>query len=181
MEFKIMLPYLVIDYLFVHIVSITPDILHQLYQGLLKHWVDSGSMWRCRDWCSLPSLAPKSPHPIIYEGHFTPLSCYGHRTWSNFQIPFGVGHRHWCSPSWWPFQYMTHLYSPCSPQFHLSSQIPYSHIWNTCSNEWHSSCIPPKLRYSCFSQHLHLFQHSKASQFWSLLWTYSALWCSWQF
>ena len=49
-------------------------------------------MWRCRDRCSVPSLAPKSPHPIIYEGHFTPLSCYRHWTWSNFQIPIADVH-----------------------------------------------------------------------------------------
>ena len=162
--------------------SITPDILHQLYQGLLKHLI--GWIWAACGDAEVDARChhlPPNHHIWLFMKGISHLSCVTgteHDQISRFLLAL-VADVH--LPDGHSNAQLVYMYSLYSPQFHLSTQIPYSHIWNTCSNEWHSSCIPPKLWYSCFSQHPHPFQHSKASQFWSLLQTYSALWHSWQF
>ena len=99
---------------------ITPDILHQLYQGILKHlisWIQAA----CGDaeidaWCC---CLPPNHHIQLFMKGISQLLCYWHRAWSNFEIFFGIGC--WHSSSWWSFQYSISPCSLCSSWFHLSS------------------------------------------------------------
>ena len=159
--------------------SIMPDILHQLYQGLLKHlmaWIQTA----CGDaeidaWCC---CFPPNHHIWLFMKGISHLSCVTGME-LKFQGFFWVGC--WHSTSWWPFQCMVGSYSPHSPWFHLSSQISNPYFWNTGSNEWCTLHVPFKLWHFHFSWYLWSFQYFQASQCWSLLWIYSALWLNRQF